>query len=276
MDEKIIREIENEVLESGVWGTMGDKSISAGKTFAKFIGANYSLFCHSNDGAYEALLRSFGKRLEKYGDFVVVGENSYPSDSLVALCVGSTPLFCKTNEDNTLNVDDLKAKLKGACMPVRAVVLDTDFAYFDIKEEYLAEVYALCKDVNVPLIINAGGNVGTYKGKKPLIEYGDALLFDFGAGSAIDVGMSGAVALNDEKTYSDVLAYHNCGRGLDDGCSLEMDETVGGDLRVSEWTCALIERYLTENDLRKPNKMNVVYMKDQPVFESNYAKKIMK
>jgi hypothetical protein len=55
-----------------------------------------------------------------------------------------------------------------------------------------------------------------------------------------------------------------------------MDETVGGDLRGSEWTCTLIERYLTENDLRKPNKMNVVYMKDQPVFESDCVKKIMK
>ena len=276
MDVNTIKKIENEVLESGVWGTMGAKSISAGQTLAKCVGAKYALFCHSNDGAYESFLRYCGKRLTEYGDCVVVGESSYPSDCLVALCVGSSPLFCKVNDDNTLKIDDLKEKLTGTGMPVRAVVLDADFAYYDIEEQYLADLYAVCKSYKVPLMINVGGNIGTYVGEKSLIEYADALLFDFGVGCAIDVGMSGAIVTNNEEIYSGVLAYHNCGRGLDDGCSLDMDETVGGDLRVTEWTSALIERYLVAGDLKKPQKMKVIEMINQPVLRSEYVKKIIK
>ena len=99
--QKRLIETELSVLESGVWGTIGKYSVSAAKALAEYSGAQYGLLCHSYDAAYEAVLRHFGARFgeNQTSDATVVGEVSAPADSLVAVCVGSTPVFtdvCET------------------------------------------------------------------------------------------------------------------------------------------------------------------------------------
>ena len=95
MDMQRLIDTEMQVLNSGVWGTIGKYSVSAAKALAEYSGAKFGLLCHSYDAAYEAVLRHFGARfgVNQTSDATVVGEVSAPSDSLVAVCVNSTPVF---------------------------------------------------------------------------------------------------------------------------------------------------------------------------------------
>ena len=272
--QKRLIETELSVLESGVWGTIGGYSVSAAKALAEYSGANYGLLCHSYDAAYEAVLRHFGARFaeDKAKDATVVAEVSAPADSLVAVCVGSDPVFADVCETcGMIRPKGLEALLDSIEMPVRAVVLDY---LVGRKEDYkLARVQEICRAKNVPLILNVGGYIGARHEGKPLTDFCDAAIFNLGKGSAIDVGMSGLVLTNDMGIFQGAFAYHNCGRGFGEGASLVMNNIVGGDLRVTEWTAAAAQIILEEGALATPTPLVQAKMKGQPVFDTPYVQK---
>ena len=273
MQKKLI-DTELSVLESGVWGTIGGYSVSAAKALAEYSGANYGLLCHSSDAAYEAVLRHFGARFDEtvLSDATIVGEVSAPADSLVAVCVGSTPVFADVCENcGMIPPKTLAALIDSIELPVRALVLDY---LVGRKEDYkLARVYEICKERGVPLILNVGGYIGARHEGKPLTDLCDAAIFTLGKGSAIDVGMSGLVLTNDMSIFQGAFAYHNCGRGFGEGASLVMNNIVGGDLRVTEWTAAAAQVMLEEGVLATPEPLAQEKMKRQPVFDTPYVKK---
>ena len=272
--QKRLIETELSVLESGVWGTVGKYSVSSAKALADYSGSQYGLLCHSYDAAYEAVLRHFGARFgeDQTSDATVVAEISAPADSLVAVCVGSTPVFADVCETcGMIRPKNLEALLEGIELPIRAVVLDY---LVGRKEDYkLARVYEICRERKIPLILNVGGYIGARHEGKPLTDYCDAAIFTLGKGSAIDVGMSGLVLTNDMGVFQGAFAYHNCGRGFGEGASLVMNDIVGGDLRVTEWTAAVAQIILEEGALAAPKPLAQAKMKGQPVFDTPYVKK---
>ncbi len=272
--QKRLIDTELSVLESGVWGTIGNYSVSAAKALADYSGANYGLLCHSFDAAYEAALRHFGARFGEgqTSDATVVAEVSAPADSLVAVCVGSTPVFVDVCENcGMIRPKTLEAFLESIELPIRAVVLDY---LVGRKDDYkLDRIYEICREKKVPLILNVGGYIGARHEGKPLTDFCDAAIFSLGKGSAIDVGMSGLVLTNDEGIYQGAFAYHNCGRGFGEGASLAMGDIVGGDLRVTEWTAAAAQIILEEGTLAAPTPLVQDRMKGQPVFDTPYVKK---
>ncbi len=272
--QKRLIETEISVLESGVWGTIGKYSVSAAKALADYSGAKHGLLCHSYDAAYEAVLRHCGARFDETqtSDATVVGEVSAPADSLVAVCVGSTPVFADVCENcGMIRPKNLEAFLEGVELPVRAIVLDY---LVGRKEDYkLSRVYEICREKKIPLILNVGGYIGARHEGKPLTDFCDAAIFTLGEGSAINVGMSGLVLTNDMGLFQGTFAYHNCGRGFGEGASLVMNDIVGGDLRVTEWTAAAAQIMLEEGALATPAPLAQERMKGQPVFDSTYVKK---
>ena len=274
MDMQRLIDTEMQVLNSGVWGTIGKYSVSAAKALAEYSGAKFGLLCHSYDAAYEAVLRHFGARFgaSQTSDATVVGEISAPSDSLVAVCVNSTPVFADVCDTCGMIKPKLLADLlESVELPVRAVVLDY---LVGRKEDYkLARVYEICRAKNIPLILNVGGYIGARHEGKPLTDYCDAAIFTLGKGSAIDVGMSGLVLTNDMGIFQGTFAYHNCGRGFGEGASLVMNDIVGGDLRVTEWTAAAAQIILEDGVFATPTPMVQEKMKGQPVFDTTYVQK---
>ncbi len=272
--QKRLIETELSVLESGVWGTIGKYSVSAGAALATYSGAAYGLLCHSYDAAYEAVLRHCGARFDEtvLSDATVVGEVSAPADSLVAVCVGSTPKFVDVCENcGMIRPKTLEAFLEGVDLPVRALVLDY---LVGRKEDYkLARIYEICQEKKIPLILNVGGYIGARHEGNPLTDYCDAAIFTLGKGSAIDVGMSGLILTNDMSLFQGAFAYHNCGRGFGEGASLVMNDIVGGDLRVTEWTATAAQILLEEGALATPAPLFQERMKGQPVFDTVYVKK---
>ena len=267
MDIKKLEKVELEVLESGVWGTVGPYSVSAAKALAEYTGGKFAILCHSYDAAYEAAIRHFGARLASlpHGDVTVVGEMSVPCDSLVALCVGSTPGFCTVCDTcSMISPKALETFLESEKQPVRSVVVD----YLAEKgDKYpLQKIYEICKAHNVPLVLNVGGAIGARHNGRALTEFCDAALYSLGEGSAVNVGMSGLLVTDSEAVQQGSFAYHNCGRGFGEGCSLVMDNIIGGDLRVTEWTAAAAQTILESGELAEPTPLTLVKMKDQPVF----------
>ena len=272
--QKRLIETELSVLESGVWGTIGTYSVSAAKALAEYSGAKHGLLCHSYDAAYEAVLRHFGARFNENqtSDATVVAEVSAPADSLVAVCVGSTPVFADVCEScGMIRPKALEALLDSIELPVRALVLDY---LVGRKEDYkLSRVQEICRERNIPLVLNVGGYIGARHEGRPLTDFCDAAIFNLGKGSAIDVGMSGLVLTNDMGIFQGAFAYHNCGRGFGEGASLVMNNIVGGDLRVTEWTAAAAQILLEEGALATPVPMMQENMKGQPVFDTPYVQK---
>ena len=268
MDNCKLEALELNILESGVWGTIGPYSVSAAKALAEYTGGAQAVLCHSVGAAYEALLRHFGARLAHlpHGDLTIVGEISVPSDSLVALCVGSTPLFCPVCPECSMPAPQALFKLLASTKePVRAVVLDYLPEHGDAYP--LEEIYTACKEKEIPLVIRADGAIGVRYNGKALSTLCDAVLYSLGEGSAIDVGMGGLIVTDSMATMQGAFAYHNCGRGFGEGCSLVMDNILGGDLRVTEWTAAAALQALETGALAEAAPMNLCNMKGQPVFE---------
>jgi dTDP-4-amino-4,6-dideoxygalactose transaminase len=274
MDWNLLIQKELETLDSGVWGTIGPHSTAAAKALADDTGAAYGLICHSESAAYETVLRYFGAVLCNlpHGDVVLVGESSMPGDSLGAICVGATPLFCPVCETcGMIRPKGLEEILDTAPVPIRAVVVDY-FAERPVAEKYKLDVISrLCHDRGVRLILMAGGCIGARHGDKPLTAYADAVIYSLGQGSAVDAGGGGFVATDDPTVWGGVFAYHNCGRTPGAGCSLVMDN-IGGDMRVTEWIAVVVEEILSQNAKAEPSPRTPVRMKGQPVFETEYVK----
>jgi dTDP-4-amino-4,6-dideoxygalactose transaminase len=166
---------------------------------------------------------------------------------------------------------NLESLLESIELPIRALVLDY---LVGRKEDYkLSRVYEICREKKIPLILNVGGYIGARHEGKPLTDFCDAAIFTLGEGSAIDVGMSGLVLTNDMGIFQGAFAYHNCGRGFGEGASLVMNNIVGGDLRVTEWTAAAAQIMLEEGTLATPAPLSQERMKGQPVFDTPYVQK---
>lgn len=243
-----------DILDSGVWGTIGPKSVSAAASLAACIGAKHGLLCHSAGAACEAVLRHFGAA---GGNKVLCSEVCDPMDPLTAVCVGAEPVFvpCKENSMDPDTLERMLAETEG----VRCVVADADPD---------GELFSVCRKHKVPMILNMGGVFSRNVGGKA-----DALIFSLEEGSALYAGKGGFIASDSTEVYAGAFAYHNCGRGFGEGCSLNMDAIVGGDLRVTEWTAAVVEYRLETGEFSTSAPRKLVRMADQPVFKSEYVKK---
>ena len=269
MDQKNLELLELDVLNSGKWGTIAPYSISAASLLAEVTGAKHGLLCHSADAAYESLLRHLGARLADlpHGDAVIVGDYSSPANSLVALCVGATPVFCPTCEKcGMIAPGALEKTLTETKLPIRAVVVDYLAEREAVKNYPLGKIAEICRAPQVPLIVNAGGCIGARHDGEPLTAYADAVWYSLGKGSAVDAGGGGLLATDDQALWAGAFAYHNCGRSFGAGCSLVMDNILGGDMRVTEWIAAAAEEIVRQNAFAVPGERLMVLMKDQPVF----------
>lgn len=265
----LLEKTELDVMACGGWGTINARSVSAAAALAAYTGATHGLLCHSYDAAYEALLRHFGAA---FGDRVVVGTLCEPADAIVPVCVGAMPAFAQNCPTCGMIAPDALDTLLAQTNNVRCVVVDLLPEHIDTYP--LARIREICRAHGTPLILNAGGYFSMKKDGAPLISFADAVLYSHEAGSEIYAGKGGLIVTNDTDIYAGAFAYHNCGRGFGEGCSLNVDDIVGGDLRVTEWTAAAAEVILQTGEFFTPAPRALVNMANQPVFQSDYAKKM--
>ena len=258
------------VLESGKWGTVGPHYTSASKLFAEYTGAAYGMLTSTFDAAYESVLRQCASRFDETvsGDVVITGEVSTPANSLIALCAGAGVKFAPVCERcGMISPKKLAAVLKSIDVPVRCVTLDY-LAEKDGADSYhLDKLSENCKSHGIPLVINAYGNIGAKHNGAELTKFASAVVYSLEEGSAVNIGKGGLVTTDDPDFFDGAYAYHNCGRSLGVGSTLDMDTIIGGDLRISEWNAVLAEEILKSGELSVVTARELADMKSQPLFE---------
>jgi len=219
-----------ETVLSGAWGTIGPEFIKAGEAAAKCAGVAHGLVTFSATAALEAILRAFDIG---FGDEVIMPARCEPADAMVCAAVGAVPAFADVDACLALSAETAALKLTEK---TRALIADMPAGCpGDLKG-----LRALCKEKGLHFILNLGDGWGAAFEGIPAAKYADAAFADFAQGRRVDAGLAGAV-LTDNKDYFDLFyAYHNCGRPMGVGSTLNFDQIVGGDLRVAEWQACLI------------------------------------
>ncbi len=268
MNNKFI-DYELEVLESGVWGTIGPYSITGAHVLAELVGARYGLLCHSASAAYESVLRACGAA---HGSYIITPSYGDPNNTLTAACTGAAPLFCDVDAGTGLIAPSSLEKTLERPNASRAVAVVADYIPGKAGFE-LEKITALCKKHSLPFILNAGGCLTARHNGKPLIDFADAVIWSIGSGSEVYTGNGGFIAFDRSDLYADTFAYHNCGRSPGDGCTLTFDDILGGDMRVTEWTARLIEPLLETGRFAAVNPRKFTAMHREPALHSEYFKK---
>ena len=228
-----------DVLETGVWGTVGPQMKEAGNILAEYLNMKYALITHSKTGALEALLRAYEIT---YGDKVIVASYSDPMDSLTVAAIGATPVFVDAISPETVS-------------NAKAIIIDGPC------DGKLAKTL---KEKNILCIVNAGADL-----KMKICSCADAVVYDLSP----YIGKGGAIVTNDKICYFGVFAYHTCGRSVEaDSTALEYDKIIGGDFRITEWHACLLKEALTKTYEITPREFKD--MKNQPFFKSDYVKKL--
>ena len=233
------QELLETALNSGVWGTIGPKSVSAAEIIARRVSGKYGVLMHSAAAALEIQLRA----LEiSYGDEVIVASYADPMDAMTVATVGATPIFADIDpSDATLSASSVKTKLTNK---TKAVVAD-------VPGGNPCDVEALenmCKEKGIKLIINLGDGYNSTLDEKPLSQYAWGTIINFAEGYALSAGEGGAVVHNDPAANAVCYAYHDCGRARGEGATLIVDNILGGNMRITEWQAVIIETGVNELD----------------------------
>lgn len=213
------------VLYSGVWGTIGPYSLKAAELLAKLKGANHCLLTHSAGAALEVTLRAVGTY---HGDGVIVPAAGARIVRLSPNLTGAQPVICGKDAGKVCLADVKDAVDTNPS--VKCAVLD----YETVCE--LGKIYEYLKSAGVTFILWAGGRLlGDCRG-----EYADAVIYSFAEGADIYAGNAGALVTDSKSLFDRAYAAHNCGRTLGEGATLNVDEAIGGNRRITEWQAALI------------------------------------
>lgn len=230
-----------DVLNSGSWGTIGPHSLSGARALAEDCGAGYCLLTHSGSAAYETLLRAFET---VHGDLIITSSYSNPMLSLVPVCMGAAPLFCDIEPGSVLiSTESLSKTLENAdILHVKAVVVD----FIGGICPDIAAVSKICKEFNLPLVLNAGDASNILYNGKPLTKYADAVIYNLDETSALNIGNGGAVLTDNADIFTGASAHHHCGNSINVGSKLDLREIVGGDFRITEFQACLVAETIPE------------------------------
>ena len=232
----LLRE-EMQILDSGVWGTIGPHSRAAAKALAAAAGRQYGLLCCSADAACEAVLRGLGAG---WGHTVCIPAYSTPMLTFAARRTGARAVYCPCRDDGTPDPNKLTELL--AAQPPVCVLADA-----------AAEaVTAACKAAGVPLAVyTAGALTG---------PDADVLIGSTADGCMVNAGSGGYLVTDSEAIWARAFAAHNCGRAPGQGSTLTFDDALGGDMRVSEFVSAAVEHILREGSFDEPRPAERVWM----------------
>ncbi len=246
--EKQDKEILNNVLTSGVWGTIGPEFIKSCKYIAEYRDNKHGLLTFSYTAALEALLRS----LEiGYGDEVITSSYGNPINSMTISAIGATPVFIDIEyETGTISIERLAPYITDK---TKAVIVDQIAGNAcDIEM-----VKNICTERNIFLIENASDGFKTTFKDIQTSKYSDASVFDLSTPAGLDLGMGGAILTDNEDIFQSSYAYHNCGRHFGEYNNLKVDFILGGNMRITEWQSALIRNRLNLLNLKtEDHKIN--------------------
>lgn len=250
------------------WGTIGPKSLEAGKALASYCGLQYGLALFSASAAFEAALR--GQNIG-YGDQVIVAAYGDPLESMATALVGATPVFADIDPETlTVTAETAEAKIT---VHTRAIIMGLHAG----KTAHVKAVAKLCREKGLLFILDLSDAFGAEVEGEPAAKLADLSIINMEQGKLLDVGLAGAIVCEREDVFQQCFSHHNCGRPLGVGSTLSFDKVLGSDLRIAEWQASLIggrlEQYDADWKAGKRSDYGFELMYNQPVWSSDYYKK---
>ena len=250
------------------WGTIGPKSLEAGKALASYCGVQYGLTLFSASVALEAALR--GQNIG-YGDQIIMAAYGDPLESMTTALVGATPVFADIDPETlTLTAETAEAKLT---VYTRAIIMGLQAG----NTAHVKAVAELCREKGLLFILNLDDAFGAQVEGEPVAKLADLSIINMADGKLLDVGLAGAIVCESEEVFQQCFSIHNCGRPLGAGSTLSFDQVLGSDLRIAEWQASLIsgrlEQYDADWKAGKRSANGYALMYNQPVWSSEYYKK---
>jgi dTDP-4-amino-4,6-dideoxygalactose transaminase len=224
------RELLNEVLESGHWGTLtGDKVVTFEKQFATFQGAKFGVCVPNGTLALELALESLGVG---HGDEVITSAYTFIATAGAVLTMGARPIFVDIDPaTNTIDPGHIESAITArtkAIVPVHIGGVPSD----------MDGVLEIARRRGIPVLEDACQAWGAAWKGTPVGAIGDIGTFSFQASKNINAGEGGMVVTNDPALYEQAWSIHNTGRSPHGGTFEH--EISGRNLRMTEWQGAIL------------------------------------
>lgn len=244
----------NRVLNSGVWGTLGNEVAEFNEKFAVYQGAKYALGVTNGTHTLEILLRALDVGP---GDEVIVPPYTFNATVSSVMMVGATPVFADI-EEGSYNLDAVCAE-KAVTPNTKAIIP----VHIGGRSCDMDAFMALAKKYNLLIIEDAAQGVGgEWKGTK-VGSIGNGGSFSFQASKNLTAGEGGAITTNDEELYDRCFSIHHCGRDMKKGIWYD-HPILGTNARMTEWQAAILNAQMDKLDRQLELRMkNAAYLNNR-------------
>ncbi|MBQ4074231.1 MAG: DegT/DnrJ/EryC1/StrS family aminotransferase [Clostridia bacterium] len=227
-DEKI-RAALSDVLQSGVWGTLGPRSREFAARYAAFCQAKYALPVLNGTVSLELILRALGIGR---GDEVIVPPYTFTASVSAIVTAGAYPVFADIDPDTyTLDARAAEERITPRTKAILGVHLGG--------RPYDADALdALCQRKGLYLIEDAAHAHGSSFNHRRAGSLGHVSSFSFQASKNLSCGEGGAITTSDDMLYQKLWSMHHNGRPFGE---YQYDHAIlGTDGRMAEWQAAVL------------------------------------
>ncbi len=241
------------VLDSKVWGVLGQQGEAFCREFARFCEAEFAVACTSGTVALQLALRAAGIGA---GDEVIIPPYTFIGSATACIAAGAVPVFADIEPDS-FNLDPAAAE--AMITPRTSAIMGVHIGGMPFNVD---AVKAVAEKHGLVLIEDCAQAHGAeYRGKK-VGALGIAGGFSFQSSKNLCSGEGGAIVTNDRELYERAWSLHNCGRVMEGGWYDH--RMLGFNWRMTEFQAAILR-----HGLRKlPEQMalrddNAIYLREQ-------------
>ncbi len=249
-----------EILSGNGMLTKGPKSKEFEAKYAEYVGSKYAISTNSCTTALEIVLKSIGL---KENDEVIVPTQTFIATGSCVITCGGKVVFCDSDENFLLDIEDLKKKIN---YKTKAVII-VHFAglihprIFELKKYlnergiYLIEDCAHSNGANINGIMS--GNIG---------DFG---CHSFYSTKIMTTGEGGMITTNDEEYYFLCSSYRSI--GIDTKSNVEIFNHIGSNNRMPEFESILgIHQLKHLNEfVNHRNIIATTYINELRILEEN-------
>lgn len=236
-DERETRAL-RQVLESGVWGTLGAETRGFAARFAKYQHCDFGVAVNSGTVTLEIILRALGVGR---GDEVIIPPYTFNATASAVVIVGATPVFADI-DPATFNIDprSVEAAVTSRTKAVIPVHIGGRACDMD-------EILSIARRHGLYVVEDAAHAHGSEWRGKRTGSLGDAGSFSFQASKNLCAGEGGMITTNDGKLYDMCWSIHHCGRSARDTVWYS-HPFIGTNARMTEWQAAILDAQMDRLD----------------------------
>jgi len=218
-----------DVLNSGIWGTLGPKCAEFAEKYAKYTQSGYCLPVLNGTVSLELILRALeiGR-----GDEVIVPPYTFSATISAVIITGAMPVFADIDPDTyTISPESAEKFVTSKTKAIIGVHLGGNV--FDVDK-----ITAVAKKHGLYIIEDAAHAHGSEWSGKRVGSLGDAGAFSFQETKNLPSGEGGAVTTSSRDLYERLWSVHNNGRAF--GEHGYFHPVLGTNARMGEWQAAML------------------------------------